>query len=409
MQESGKNVMKKACRPLAILAFLLIVLFNLYAEDIQCEWTGVERIVAVGDLHGDYKNFVKILKDPEIRIINEDLHWIAGKTHLVQIGDVMDRGPDPGKIFELLRKLEQEAEEAGGKVHMLIGNHEEMNIGDFAFDRRGYVTVGQLLYFLPHDYIEKEESKIRKKLGIQSSPETDSGTALDPNIRAFWQDKINQSMNVKYITKRHVRWHYIREFNEKYAPWILQHNAVIKINDIVFVHGGISETFSIWPLKELNDQLRQELDMFRVARLLGKEPDPDYDIVYNENGPLWFRDYSYRGPEFEPTLDRILKNLKAVSIITAHTPQQVESKTEMSRYNGKVWIIDTNISRAYPRGKLSALVIENSEKPLFKPWLKSREADTPSIDIPTEIEGMPMTAFVVHITIGLLDIYRTST
>lgn len=409
MRELNKTLTRKSYRLIVISLFILIFFTNLFAEDIQCEWTGVERIVAVGDLHGDYHNFIKILKDPEIKIINDDLHWIAGKTHLVQIGDVMDRGPDAWRIFELLRELEKEAEEAGGKVHMLLGNHEEMNICDIAFDRRRYVTVGQLLSFLPDEYVEKEEKKIRRKLGIQPPSETDSDSTLDPNIEAFWKEKIRQSMNVRYLTRRHVRWHYIREFNEKYAPWILQHNAVIKINDIVFVHGGISETYSTWSLKELNAQLRQELDMFRVASLLGKESDPNFEIVFNQNGPLWFRDYSYGFPEFEPTLDRILKNLGATSIVTAHTPQQVESETEMSRYNEKVWIIDTNISSAYLIGKLSALIIESSEKPLFKPWLKPRKDNNSSIDVDNESEDMRLVAFLIINTIFLPYKFRITT
>jgi len=409
MRELNKTLMRKSYRPIVISLFILIFFTNLFAEDIQCEWTGVERIVAVGDLHGDYENFIKILKAPEIKIIDDDHRWIAGKTHLVQIGDVMDRGPDAKKIFDLLKRLETEAAEAGGKVHMLLGNHEEMNICNIAFDRRRYVTVGQLLSFLPDEYVEKEEKKIRRKLGIQPPSETDSDSTLDPNIEAFWKEKIRQSMNVRFITKRHVRWHYIREFNEKYAPWILQHNAVIKINDIVFVHAGISETYSTWPLKKLNDRLRKELEMFRVANLLGKESDPNYEIVFDENGPLWFRGYSYAYPEFEPALDRILKNLGAASIVTAHTPQQVESETQMSRYNGKVWIIDTNISSAYPIGKLSALIIESSEKQIFKPWLKPRKDEKASSVVDNEPEDMRLVAFLIINTILLPYKFRITT
>ena len=64
--------MRKSYRPIVISLFILAFFTNLFAEDIQCEWTGVERIVAVGDLHGDYHNFIKILKAPEIKIINDD-------------------------------------------------------------------------------------------------------------------------------------------------------------------------------------------------------------------------------------------------------------------------------------------------------------------------------------------------
>ena len=397
MQELNKTLTKKTYRLIVISLFILIFLSNLEAEDIQCEWTGVERIVAVGDLHGDYYNFIEILKDPKIRVIDDNLRWIAGKTHLVQIGDVMDRGPDAKKIFDLLKKLETEAEEAGGKVHMLIGNHEEMNICDIAFDRRGYVPVEQLRDFLPAEYIEKEEKKIRKRLGIPPPDDTDGDSPLDPNITAFWEDKITKSKNVTLPTRRHVRWHYIKEFNGKYAPWILQHNAVIKINDIVFVHGGINEPYSTRSLKGLNNQLREELDMFRVAGLLGQPPDRPYKIVFDENGPLWFRGYFYGYPEFEPILDRILKNLGATSIVTAHTPQQVENEAEMSRYNGKVWIIDTNISSAYRNGKLSALVIESSKKQIFKPSLKPRPGEEDSNDVDVKSGDMrPVFSFITN-------------
>ncbi|MGD2246456.1 MAG: metallophosphoesterase, partial [Candidatus Aminicenantes bacterium] len=388
MRELNKTLARKLYRFTIISVFILVFITNLFSEDIRCEWTGVERIVAVGDLHGDYDNFIEILKDPEIGILDDNLRWIAGKTHLVQIGDIMDRGPDAKKIFVLLKRLEGEAEESGGKVHMLIGNHEEMNISDIAFDRRGYVSVEQLMSFLPEEYIEKEERKIRKRLKIPSSDEGDSKSEINPNIRAFWEEKIRNSMNVTLPTRRHVRWHYRREFNKNYAPWILQHNAAIKINGIIFVHGGISEKYSTWPLQRLNDRLRKELEMFRVARLLGREPRPTYEIVFDENGPLWYRDYSYRGPEFEPILDKILKNLGATSIVTAHTPRPLENEAEMSRYSGKVWIIDTNISSVYPQGKLSALIIESSGKPHFKPWLKSRTGEEASTHVDDKSEDL---------------------
>lgn len=397
MRELNKTLMRKSYRPIVISLFILVFFTNLFAEDIQCEWTGVERIVAVGDLHGDYDNFIKILKEPKIGIIDNNHRWIAGKTHLVQIGDVMDRGPDAKKIFDLLKKLKTEAEEAGGKVHMLLGNHEEMNISDIAFDRRGYVPVEQLRDFLPAEYVEKEEKKIRKRLGIPPPDDTDGDPPLDANITAFWEDKITKSKNVTLLTRRHVRWHYIKEFNGKYAPWILQHNTVIKINDIVFVHGGITEAYSTRPLKEINNQLRQELDMFRVARLLGQYPDLDPKIVWDGNGPLWARDYTDYGPEYEPTLDRILKNLGATSIVSAHTPQVVESAAEMSRYNGKSWVIDTNISSIYPKGKLSALIIESSEKPLFKPWLKPRPGEEDSNDVDVKSGDMrPVASLIIN-------------
>src|SRR5579872_432215 len=81
----------------------------------QAEWTGVERVVAVGDIHGDYNGFVEVLR--MAGVIDPANHWIGGKMHLVQVGDVADRGPDTRKIMDLLMDLEKQATQAGGHVH----------------------------------------------------------------------------------------------------------------------------------------------------------------------------------------------------------------------------------------------------------------------------------------------------
>src|SRR4030042_4274754 len=95
------------------------------AAQIPCEWTGVEKIIAIGDLHGDYDNFVLILKSPKVALVDDGLHWLGGKTHLAQTGDVMNRGDRAKEIFGLLMRLEIEAGGAGGKVPFLLGNDAE--------------------------------------------------------------------------------------------------------------------------------------------------------------------------------------------------------------------------------------------------------------------------------------------
>src|SRR5690606_24459191 len=48
------------------------------------------RIVAVGDVHGGYDEFVRLLQDAGV--INARRTWTGGRTRLVQTGDVVDRG-----------------------------------------------------------------------------------------------------------------------------------------------------------------------------------------------------------------------------------------------------------------------------------------------------------------------------
>jgi hypothetical protein len=360
-------MMRKTKTGLILSVLILFFLAHLYAADIQCVWTGVEKIVAVGDLHGDYKAFVKILKGTGL--IDKALHWTGRKTHLVQIGDVMDRGPDAKKILDLLMKLEKEAEEAGGKVHMLIGNHEEMNIGDISFSRDGYVTPGQFVSFLPDDYREKEIKKIRKKLGQNAPRETGSDSYLDSSFRPFWEKIIKEAKNNPQHPARRA---YVRNFNKIYGKWILKHNVVIKINDIIFVHGGISERFSKWKLEDLNNRVRLELEDLRQAAMNFTAPKiPEYQrqVVYEPDGPYWYRGFATMDQEnFKENVDRILSNLKADYMVIAHTPRVIKKKEDMELFQGRIWIIDTGISEIYRKkigGRLSALIIDKGK---FDVW-----------------------------------------
>src|SRR5439155_828335 len=71
-------------------------------------------------------------------LIDAQHHWTGGKATLVQVGDLLDRGPKPREVMDLVMSLEKEAAKAGGRVVSLLGNHEMMNImGDLR-----YVTPG---------------------------------------------------------------------------------------------------------------------------------------------------------------------------------------------------------------------------------------------------------------------------
>ena len=88
---------------------LLLALPGVAAE--KDAFRGVARIVAVGDVHGDLAQFERVLTSSGV--LGEDGRWSGGKTHLVQLGDVPDRGPDTSAVIELLMRLEKEAPRAG--------------------------------------------------------------------------------------------------------------------------------------------------------------------------------------------------------------------------------------------------------------------------------------------------------
>src|SRR5689334_1922490 len=60
-----------------------------------CEIETTDTVVAVGDIHGAFDNFVAILRSAQV--IDNRNKWIGRRTVLVQTGDVLDRGPDSRK------------------------------------------------------------------------------------------------------------------------------------------------------------------------------------------------------------------------------------------------------------------------------------------------------------------------
>ena len=362
-------------------AVLLVLIPALRAGEAPCVWTGVERVVAVGDLHGDYENFIKILRGTGI--IDPKLSWAGGKAHLVQIGDVMDRGPDAKRIFDLLRRLEKESGREGGMVHVLLGNHEELNLTGIVFDYPDNVTVEQFVSFLPRIYRREKENELLKSLrGAFSHRNQESlETEMKAEVGDFWR---------KHMRTDAGRRAYLNGFNGTYGRWLLEKNAVIRINETVFVHGGISEKYSTWKLEAINGLLRRELAFYsgRGTRLLRSTAPFEPKIVYDAKGPLWFRDL-VTGEEGETgkAFDRILKNLGAGSMVIAHTYNRgggvspVVSPRTMSRFGGRLWTIDTGISHFYG-GVNSALVIDRGD---FVLWGESESAEeTAEAPLPSE-------------------------
>jgi hypothetical protein len=319
--------------------FLLLGRALLPATERPCVFSGVEKIVAVGDLHGAYESFVEILQ--EMRIVDDDLHWIAGKTHLVQMGDIMDRGPKAREIFDLIRNLEHEAREAGGRVHMLIGNHEEMNILGLSFEIKGFVTAEQFRSFLPDRLRERKEKEFRALAGP------------DADLSPFWEKWMEENSEARDA--------YTNFFNEQYGGWIADHSTVIRINEVAFVHGGLSESLSVQTCGFINSGVSE--DIKRYLR------DKSYQgsWIYQPTGPLWHRDLASKDENtIREETDRILSNLGAKAIVLGHTPTTgTVSLRKPSRLGEKIWIIDTGIWMK-EHGQNSALVIENGQIHLMK-------------------------------------------
>jgi calcineurin-like phosphoesterase family protein len=294
------------------------------AAAAPCEIDRVERIVAVGDVHGAYDRFVEILQTAGL--LDGRLRWSGGTAHLVQVGDVVDRGPDSLKTFDLLQKLEEEAPRAGGAVHALLGNHEVMRM------------LGDLRYTVPGEY--------------QAFVNARSGQVRDDFIKRVSPQDRDDVLKATPLGLVEMRVAFGRQGN--YGKWLRKLNVVVKINGILFAHGGVSPTTASLSCSDINRTAQRELTEDETKT----RADPLHTLIASEGGPLWYRGLAQESDAFEGQVDEILAKQHLRAIVIGHTI--VPEGRIRVRFGGKVVQIDTGMQPEYvERGRASALDIQN--------------------------------------------------
>jgi hypothetical protein len=311
-----------------MLIILLLLLAAVQAIAGQDTWTGVSRVVAVGDIHGDFKALTDILRSAGI--IDSKGRWTGGTTHLVQTGDILDRGSESRKVMDLLMSLEKDAAKAGGKVHPLLGNHEAMNV------------YGDLRYVSPGDYNSfrtADSADLRDRVWKQYVESIGSDPGADTKKK--WMDE----HPLGWVEQRMA---FAPDGN--YGKWLRANNAIIKINDTLFVHGGISPRVFPNTLADINQEIASELKDFTK---LGPE-----SLVMADDGPLWYRALA-QGSEAELAdhVSKLLQTYEAKRIVIAHTPTP---GAVITRFDGKVVMIDVGLS-AYYGSRRACLVMEGEK------------------------------------------------
>jgi hypothetical protein len=271
------------------------------------------RVVVVGDVHGDYTGFVRVLTDAGV--IDKRRRWIGGDTVLVQTGDVLDRGPDSRKVMDLLIELEKQAPKAGGRVHALLGNHEVMNL------------TGDLRYVTPAEYASY------RSLEAESLRERVYAASADPLQRQLAEYR------EAWMAEHPLGWVELQQAflpRGKYGKWLRAHDVVTRVGDTLFLHGGIAPAYATLTVDTINRRARAAL---ASTTPLG-EP-----ILADEQGPLWYRGLALGD---EPTLsahvDALLAFHGVSRIVLGHT---VAPGVVLPRFGGKVVLNDVGMSPVY--------------------------------------------------------------
>jgi hypothetical protein len=263
-------------------------------------YTEVPRIFVVSDIHGEIEALLELLK--AAGVIDDDTHWNWGDGHMVIDGDIFDRGDRVTEVLWLVYRLEQEARRAGGRVHYLIGNHDEMVIhGD-------------------NRYVHDKYTK---------------GIARKARIRH--QDLFGPSMEL--------------------GRWLRTKPTIMRLNDVLFVHGGISPELVErgMTIESVNEQMRRTLTMNSGQIHFSDVPK----FLLSSKGPLWYRGFVM---DLDDRYDRLAKDevasileyFEASAVVVGHTEtDQIEQ-----HYDGLVYTVDVPLDEL---GTLQGLLWESGK------------------------------------------------
>jgi hypothetical protein len=227
-------------------------------EPEQDVYAQPEKMLVISDIEGNFLTFKMLLLGAGV--LDKDFNWKFGKGHLVLLGDFMDRGLDVNAVLWLAYKMDQEAKREGGKVHFILGNHEVMNLtGDTRYVRNKYFE------------------------------------------------------NARIIKENYKNWY---KGNTEIGRWLRSKNAVERIGDRVFCHGGISPqvAYSGLTITDLNEKTRHQINGHGT---LASERSASV-AVSETYGPYWYRGL-VRNEVAEHEMKTIMGWCQASQIVVGHT------------------------------------------------------------------------------------------
>jgi hypothetical protein len=361
----------------ALLATLLIGVASagyVWSSDpADTRFSGVEKIVVFGDVHGAAGTLVELLT--YLELIDPQQVWTGGTTHLVSLGDLLDRGEDSRLAMDLLMDLQAQALQVGGRVHVVLGNHEVMNLtGDLR-----YVADGEFRAFAAN-----EPAASRSNLLAVENPQAAHGDDAAPTYPAGFF-----AQRSAFASDGH------------YGRWLLDLPAMVVINDIAFVHGGfpfwMNEFSQVAVNREVGDSLHTLLlegsqlvaagaippweDLLSVPMDNVDNPafsNAQHSPFLGNSGPFWYRGTAHCHPLIEEhRISTALDHFGVKRLVLGHSP--TTTRRIQQRLQGRVILADTGMLASYYRGQPAAVVFQGN---LIQAVYPNSETTTSRIEAP---------------------------
>ncbi len=240
-------------------------------------YAGVNKMFVLSDIEGEFEAFRALMIGNGV--MDEKYNWTFGKGQLVICGDLFDRGKEVMPYLWLLYKLEEDAAKKGGFVHVVLGNHDIMNMaGDLRYHSPKYAASAKL-------------------------------------------------MNLEYGK--------LIDADTEIGKWLRSKNAIEKIGDRIFMHAGISPKINAtdFSLQAINDKCRS---YYGIAT---KKLPEEGRLLMGSAGPFWYRGYFGKDRTSPATVDSTLAKFACKQIVVGHT---ITKENIAGYYNGKVIGVDVN-------------------------------------------------------------------
>ncbi len=345
------------------------------------------RVVAIGDVHGSIDGLTSILS--EAGLIDTTGSWTGGSATLIQLGDLLDRGVRLREVLDLLMRLELEAPRSGGRVIVLLGNHEVMNLLGITRD----VNSDAFTEFVT------EESRRRRAEALAAFESLWRRREVELGRQPVFSDEAADQWLAMH-PPGFVEYSEAFGVQGVYGTWLRRRPVAVILGETLFVHGGYGPSLAGVGVDEINRRAAAELVLFDETRTfmvaeglalpwssvielvsearrelewIAAQPptavprerknrasrlELNFGAGYlmADDGPIWFRglatwDELERGAE----IASLLEGLGVARQVVGHYPQP--DGRIRSRFSGRVLVIDSGMLTSVYGGRPSALEI----------------------------------------------------
>jgi hypothetical protein len=203
-----------------------------------------------------------------------------------------------------------------------------------------YTTQGEFAAFADRGSARRRDDYYRRTLAaLRANPPAAGLPVFDEAYHAQWND----THPLGWVEQR-AAW----APSGRYGRWVAGHDAVIRINDTLYMHGGLGPSFAGADRQALDDAVR--------AALRGRPVAAYPDILENQEGPLWYRGFALNAEDAErANLEAVLARQGVARIVVGHTKA---ASTVMPRFGGRVVLTDIAVPSGYADPH-AFLIIEN--------------------------------------------------